>query len=277
MLVCLNGHFIPREEATVAISNGGFLYGDTLFETLKARGKKILLVWQHLDRLEDAARLLDFPIDRERIERSLHELEAGLSAPVSRIRLTLSRGNFSTLTWPATEEAHYLLTAVPYTEPDDARRETGATCVLAPNRRVNPLSHLPQVKRGNYADCLYAYNHAHTADADEALFSDEEGNLLEGSTSNIFALIDQRLVTPPCTGLVLDGIMRRQVIAAAAELGIPVSERPLPVTELLTADEAFLTNSLIDILPLATLDGQPLNRGDGWKSLLKTLRVRIET
>lgn len=277
MLVCVDGTFIPHEDARLPINDGGFLFGDTLFETLKARGQKILLQSEHLDRLEHSAKLLDFPIGRSRIEISLQQLAKALTAPTSRIRLTLSRGRCQGLDFPATENGWYLLTATATNEPTASERETGAACVIAPNQRVNPLSHLPQMKRGNYADCLYAANYAQQKGAREALFADPAGNLLEGSTSNLFALIDHRLVTPPLGRTILSGIIRRQVIAAATELGIRVDERNLHQDELATATETFLCNSLIDILPVASLNGQPLNQAKNWKLLIKTLRMRIET
>lgn len=277
MLTCLDGIFISHEEAAIPISDGGFLFGDTLFETLKAQGQKILLLPQHLDRLEESAKLLNFPCDRQKIESSFQQMSGALKFPASRIRLTLSRGNFAGLTWPAPEKGRFLITAVEYSELTDDERQIGATCIIAPNQRINAINHLPQMKRGNYADCLYAANYARQLNAGEALFVDPAQNILEGSTSNIFAIIDKRLVTPQLGSLVLDGILRQQVIKAAAELGILVTECNLPVAELHQADEIFLTNSLIDILPVASINGKAISRGDCWKSLLKTLRMRIET
>lgn len=277
MLVNINGTFVPHEDAQLPINDGGFLFGDSLFETLKAHGKKILLQDGHLDRLELSAELLDFPCERKQIEKSLQQLANALTADVSRIRLTLSRGKHQGLFFPDAKSGRYLLTATPYTEISATEREAGCACIIAPNQRVNPLNHLPQMKRGNYADCLYAANYAHKKGAREALFIDTENNLLEGSTSNLFALIDGRLITPPLGQTVLAGVVRRQVIDAATELGIATSEKNLPREELLNAEEAFICNSLIDVLPIATLDGQPLKRGETWKSLFKTLRVRIET
>lgn len=277
MLACLNGTFISPEDATIPINDGGFLFGDTLFETIKAQGQKILLLPQHLDRLEQSAKLLNFPYDRHKIESSFQYLAEALESPVSRIRLTLSRGNFAGLTWPAPEQSRFLITATQYSELTDDERQSGTGCIIAPNQRINPVSHLSQMKRGNYADCLYAANYARQFGAREALFIDQQQNTLEGNTSNLFAIIDDRLVTPPVGTLVLDGIMRQQVIDTAAELGILVAERKLPLTELMQAEEVFLTNSLIDILPISSIDGQAINRGDNWKSLLKTLWMRIET
>ena len=277
MLVCLNGKFIPREDARLSIQDGGFLFGDTLFETLKAKGQRVLLQKEHVDRLECSAGLLDFPCHRCGIETALYQIVSALTSPASRLRLTLSRGVPSGLTFPARENGWFLLTGMPYSEITEAERHAGAACITPPNQRVNPLSHLPQMKRGNYADCLYAAEFAHRRGAREALFVGPDDNVLEGSTSNIFALLDGKLVTPPLGNLVLGGIMRRQVIDAATELGILVVERELPLKELLEAEEAFLCNSLIDLLPINSIDGQTLNRSSHWRVILKTMQMRIET
>ena len=276
MIVCLNGDFIPHEDATIPIRDGGFLFGDTLFETLKGKNQEILLKTRHLDRLEESARRLGFPCDRDTIETSLEQLAASLTTPTTRIRLTLSRGDFSGLAWPTAKQSRFLITAREHTELTNEERQIGATCIIAPNQRTNPVNHLPQMKRGNFADCLYAANYAHQSNAGEALFVDPQQNVLEGSTTNIFAIIDNRLVTPPVGNLILDGIMRQQVIKTAAELGILVAERNLPIAELYHADEVFLTNSLIDILPVASINGKAVSRGVYWESLLKTLSIRIE-
>lgn len=275
MLVCLNGKFIPHEDAQLPISDGAFLFGDTLFETLKALGQKILLQDEHLDRLELSAKLLDFPCNRQRIETSLRQLAHALTTPASRIRLTLGRGQHQGLPFPSPDAGWFLLTATEYIEPSGSEREQGVACVVAPNQRVNPLSHLPQMKRGNYVDCLYAANYARSKNAREALFISPEGNLLEGSTSNLFALIDGKLLTPPLGQQVLAGVMRRQVINAATELGLLVSERDLSREQLLNAEEAFICNSLVDILPIAALDSYPIARGRSWQRILKTLQIRI--
>ncbi len=277
MLVCLNGKFIPHEDANLSINDGAFLFGDSLFETLKGQQQKILLQKQHLDRLEQSAQRLGFPCDRKKIEIALAQIAAALKSPCSRIRLTLSRGPFDGLAWPQTEHSWFLITASDYAELTDHDRRIGAKCIIAPNQRINPTSHLPQMKRGNYADCLYAKGYAQKSGAQEALFIDQHQNVLEGSTSNIFALRGDHLITPPADTLVLNGIMRQQVIKAAIELGMKVDEHEIPLNDLLQSDEAFLTNSLLDLLPVSNIDEHPINQGEIWISIIKTLKMRIET
>ncbi|MBD1399360.1 aminotransferase class IV [Pelovirga terrestris] len=276
MLTCLNGQFISQEEARVAVNDGAFLYGDSLFETIKARRQQILLLDQHLDRIEQSAQLLEFPCPRSAIATAIRQLSMRLTAAASRIRLTLSRGSYQGLVRPAHKQGWFLLTAVSYNEMDEPRRVQGFNCCLAPNQRVNPFSHLPQLKLGNYADCLYARNHARQQEVEEALFLDRNGNLLEGATSNIFAIIDNQLVTPPLGNLVLNGIMRHQVIDAAGELGILCGESSLPLADAIKATEVFICNSLIDLVPVNTIDGKSINRGRLWKDIYKRISLRID-
>jgi len=276
MLVCLNGQIIPQEKAHVAFNDGSFLYGDSLFETVKARHQRILLLDQHLERMERSAQLLEFPCQRTTITTALKQLSLRLTTPATRIRLTLSRGPYQGLVHPASDQGWFLLTAVLYEEIDDYTRNQGINCCLAPNQRVNPFSHLPQLKHGNYADCLYARNYAQRLGFDEALFVDHTGNLLEGATSNLFAIIDNQLVTPPLGNLILNGIMRRQVIESAHELGIPCVERSLPLAEAGNASELFICNSLIDLLPVNRIADQRIKPGALWKEIYKRVSLRID-
>ncbi len=276
MLVCLNGQFLSHEKAHVAVNDSAFLYGDSLFETIKARQQQILLLNSHLKRMEQAAQWLEFPFPREQITSAFNELAKRLTAPVSRIRLTLSRGSCQGLLYPAPGQSWFLLTATAYEEIDVHTRNQGLSCCLAPNQRVNPFSHLPQCKHGNYADCLYARNIAHKQQADEALFVDHSGNLLEGATSNLFAVTGNQLVTPPLGNLVLNGIMRRQVIAAARDLGISCVEHPLPLADVINTDEVFICNSLIDLIPVKQIDGKTINRGEYWEEIYKHISLRID-
>jgi branched-subunit amino acid aminotransferase/4-amino-4-deoxychorismate lyase len=256
MIVNIDGSFIDPKSLPAARRRRRALRRH-LFETLKARDGRIRFLDEHLDRIELAARLLVFPSSASGPGGASGN-GATAGRPRRRLRLTLTRGPF---THPAAaSHTGTLLHPPALPEPTASERAVGATCVVAPNRRVNPLSHLPQMKRGNYADCLYAADFARRRGAREALFGSAEGCVLEGATSNLFALQGDVLVTPPAGELVLAGIMRRQVLRAAAGLGLQVKERDLPLDELFAADEVFLSNSLIDLLPVSQLEGAPAPR-----------------
>ncbi len=265
----LNGRFVDAEQAALSCNDSAVLFGDSLFETLKTQEGHIQFLDQHLDRLELAARLLNFPCDRPALRSALLETAQRLATTVARLRLTLSRGPMSSLALPSPESGHFFISAAPYQEPDFAERQQGVVCVFAPNQRVNPLSHLPQLKRGNYADCLYAADYARRKGAKEALFQTDDGQVLEGATSNLFIVKDNILLTPPAGELVLAGIIRRQVLLAAQDLGLPTGERSISIADLLAADESFLTNSLFGLLPMAQIEGRTLSHGP-WTGRLAT-------
>jgi branched-subunit amino acid aminotransferase/4-amino-4-deoxychorismate lyase len=190
-----------------------------------------------------------------------------------RLRLTLSRGVFQGLSFPEVNSLP-LLTLAPHDEVPDVRRNQGWRAVSAPNQRVNPLSHLPQMKRGNYADCLYAFNHARKCGVDEALFFTPDQLLLEGSISNVFLIRDGQLRTPQLGTLVLAGVIRRQLLNLAESAGLEASEAAIGDADLFLADEVFLCNSLMLMMPLVELDGRPLRRGEEWKVLLEKLAAQ---
>lgn len=271
MILNRNGEFVAPDQAGLPLDDGAVLFGDSLFETLKAREGRIRFLGDHLDRLRLSARLLDFPIDADLIRRALQDTAARLDAPVARLRLTVSRGSFAGLDFPPPDKSHFFISAADYREPDRGERQRGARCIFTPNRRVNPISHLPQMKRGNYADCLYAAHFARSQGAREALFVTDDGQVLEGATSNLFILQNGSLVTPPAGELVLAGVLRRRLLQAAAVFGLPVAERAISVDELFAADEAFLTNALIDILPISAVEGHPIRRGPSAEQLLEAV------
>lgn len=277
MIVFLDDRLVAANQAVLAIEDGALRFGDSLFETLLAIDGRIHFLDEHLDRIELSAAQLVFPCNRLAARAALELCARTLSAPSARLRLTLTRGAFPGLQLPpASQPGRLLVTAAAYTPPTRAEREAGARCVIAPNQRVNPLSHLPQMKRGNYADCLYAADYARRQGAREALFCDPAGQLLEGATSNLFAIIDGTLITPPAGELVLAGILRRQILNAASRLGLPWKEAPLPLAELPAAEGVFLSNSLIGLLPVAQIGATPLRRSHRWRDLLSEIKALAE-
>lgn len=277
MIVFLDDRLVCPDQACLGVEDGAVRFGDSLFETLLALDGRIRFLEEHLDRIARSAVQLAFPCDRAAARAALELCAQTLSAPAARLRLTLTRGSYPGLQLPPpVQPGRLLVTAAPYTPPTQGEREAGVRCLLAPNQRVNPLSHLPQMKRGNYADCLYAADFARRQGAREALFCDPAGQLLEGATSNLFAIVDGTLITPPAGELVLAGIMRRQILNAAGRLGLAWRQAPLPLAEISAAEEIFLSNSLIGLLPVASINDITLHRGRRWEALLREIDTAAE-
>lgn len=272
MLINFNGQFIAAENFHLAPDDQALLYGDSLFETLRAEKQQICAVREHLDRLCQAAQLLTIPCQRQALQNALNAVATRLTAPVSRLRLTLGNPGPKSAKTP---NPWFLITAKEYSEITLAQRQAGAVCVLAPNRRSNPLDHLPQMKHGNYVDCLYAAAYARQQGAREALFV-ERGKIIEGNSSNIFARFGADLYTPAPGRLVLAGITRQNIIGQAKKMGLRVHEKALSLKQLLLADEIWLTNSLIGILPVASIAGQTVARGTQWEKWQPANKLQTE-
>lgn len=260
MLTIINGE-LRSETTLVDVTDSGFLYGDSLFETLRADGSTLIWAEQHLDRLETACKLCAIPFHRQQAKADLELASRKITWPAARVRLTLSRGSVAGMKKDHVTQGFMVVTVQPYTPPTGEQYQRGVDCIFAPNRRVNPVTSLPQLKRGNYADCLHAIGQARQKQVFEALFREPGGDLLEGAISNFFVLLDGILITPPAGELVLAGITRQQVIDAAGRLSLPVLEHPIHCDQLAHISEAFLTSSLFGLLPVRSIEHRNIPAG----------------
>lgn len=272
MLININGDFVSEEEARLPLNDAGLLFGDSLFETIRVEEGHACWVSDHLDRLCRSADRLGIGYNRlqllKEIERTARMLEPG----PHRLRLTLTRGPLEGLSFPKTGQGHWFIVAQRYTPFAPDVLEQGLRCCAAPNQRVNPLSHLPQMKHGNYADCLYARNFALTNGFDEALFLNEAGEILEGATTNLFIAEENGLITPPLGSLVLGGVYRTLILREADRHPFQVREEPITLQRLLAADGAFLTNALSGAVPISHFGRNALNRSRHWSILQDVFR-----
>ncbi|ORJ62994.1 hypothetical protein B5V00_02785 [Geothermobacter hydrogeniphilus] len=263
-IIISDGEPVTGGNLQVDVEDSGFLYGDSLFETLRAEQGELIWVGQHLERIETACRLSGILFDRQLAQQGLDEVCRRSGKTTARVRLTVSRGG-------PDGRPRQLVTACPYQPPATESYRNGVDCVYAANRRVNAVSHLPQMKRGNYADCLYASRQARAAGAFEALFIEPDGMLQEGAISNLFLLVDGVLLTPPAGDLVLPGIARAEILKAAKKIGLPVREQPLHRKLLADSAEVMLSNSLFGLIPVRSIAGHNLPRGP----LAATLRKQL--
>lgn len=260
-LVFLNHGLLPRSQAMVSAFNHGFLYGVGLFETVRAYAGFPFRLNRHIERLLRGAEIIGLSPDfseKELHDFCLHVLRAN-SLMEARLRITLSAGEGEPVPEPTTNVPCLLITASQY-QTDQALRERGAKAVYSALRR-NSRSLPSRLKTTSYLDNFMARREARARGADEALFLNEHGALCEGSASNVFLVSGQTLVTPSVTSGVLAGITREAVIETARIEHIEVTERQVSAEELAAADEAFLTNSIIELLPLTEVEGRPISSG----------------
>ena len=267
-MVYLNGVLLPRSQARISVFDHGFLYGYALFETMRAYGGRIFLLERHLERLRSSARLIGFGSelsDTDLSQACRDTLRANQLAD-ARLRLTVSRGEVDS--FPGSKVSAVptvLVTARSYTALPAEAYDRGFKAGVASYRRCSQ-SVISRLKSANYLLNLLAKREAEMAGLDEALLLNEHGLITEGSISNVFFVASRDLVTPSVEAGILPGITRGVVMEIATAQGIGVIQGEIRLSDLGQFDEAFLTNSVMEIMPLVAVrdhDGRVTRIGSG--------------
>ena len=259
-VVWVDGKRLPFEGAHISARDRGFTLADGVFETMKARNGNVFRLDQHLARIEGALHVLAIPVPAELREWVDNAIGAA-HVPEAGIRLTVTRGVAPGGVMPPADPAPtVVVTVAPPPAFGAAIYEDGLTARVASGRR-NEYSMTAGLKTLAYTDSIAAILEVRRDGADEALFLDTDGHCSEATASNLFAMIDGRLATPPVACAALPGITRAAVIELAAGLGLTVDDRPFDLGKFKFATEAFLTSSLRGIAPLVRLDGYPIGNG----------------
>jgi len=261
--VYFNGSIIPGSEANLSPFDYGFLYGYGLFETMRAYSGSIFYLEQHLERLLRSAQLLGLNLERDAaaLKDAVYDTLRANKLGDARLRLTVSGGvggmvpDLSSCEMPTV-----LIVARSYTPYSSQVCQEGFKAIASRIRR-NSRSPAATVKSLNYLDNLLARREAKDAGVDEVILLDEQGFLAEGSTSNIFLVSGDALLTPGADSGILPGITRQTVLELASSLGIKSLVRNIAPEELVQADEAFLTNSVMEIMPLTQVNGEKIGSG----------------
>jgi len=264
MWVYLNDRFVPKEEAVVSVFDHGFLYGDGVFETLRAYRGRIFQLTEHLARLERSASAVGMalPVTRERLADLARESLTRNQLQEAYVRITVSRGPGEIGLDPALCKSPTLVVIAKPFEPYPKSFYTdGVSVIIAQTRRNPPEALPPHVKSLNFLNNVLAKMEANAAGSHEALLLNYRGEVTEGTTSNVFVVQGQRLRTPAVECGLLAGITRGIVLQLAREGGIPVEERRLTVRDLTDAEECFLTNTTQEVLPVTRVDRRSI--GDG--------------
>ena len=263
--IFLNGDFVDEFEAVVPVTDRGVLYGDGLFETMRAYAGKVFRTGEHLERLADSARALRIPLGMgsEELSAAVTELLRLNSLDDATVRLTLTRGTHTgNLALDTGEAPTLFITAREYHGYSDIMYTHGMKLTIASAVRHSNAP-LGRHKTLNYLENLVARDAAKENGFDEILFLDENGCIVECATANVFFVLDGELCTPSADMNLLPGITRRIVMEQARWNGHKVLERKWPVRELERADEMFLTNSLMEVMPVSAVaeeticDGAP--------------------
>ncbi len=256
MIVYLNGELIEETRARISPADRGFLLGDGLFETVRVYSGKPFALNRHLDRLAEGARALDIaglPTVDE-LTRIANEVVSENGLKSARLRFTVSRGE------EGSERPTVLVSATQFFGYSERLYLEGASAISLAGYRFSsaPLSTL---KSTSFLGSVVARLAAGKVGADEAILLNENGEIAEGAMSNAFAVLDGAVYTPPASAGALPGVTRAIVLELSRRLGIPAEERSLTVDDFAGADEAFLTSSLMEVMPLTMLDGRSIGGG----------------
>lgn len=280
--VMIDGELVPPERAVVSVFDRGFLYGDSVFEALRTHHGKLVFLDQHLTRLALSAErvLIRVPIIFTQFRDEVLAAVQAHGKPESYVRIMLTRGTATSLGLdPDLAEAPKRVVLVTDLKlPPPEMHERGIAAVIQRVERPSDEVSVASAKIGNYLVPVLALRAARAAGASEALLEDAHGHVLEGSTSNLFAVLDGKVVTAPESAAILPGITRARVLEVARAAGYAIELRALRRDDLAHADEVFITSSIREVVPVVTIDGQPIGEGEPGpvaRGLLRRFRASL--
>jgi branched-chain amino acid aminotransferase len=268
-MVYLNGKLVPRSKALISVFDHGFLYGYGLYETMRSYHGRIFLLERHIRRLLEAAEVISLKpklagID---LEKACRDTLAANRLESARIRVTVSNGASDVAPWTSVTDIKptVVVTTRPFM-PFPAEKYNGGFRIGIASLRRCRQSSLAGMKTVNHLDSVLARLEATARGLDETLLLNDDGYVAEGGGCNIFFVRDGRLITPALNSGILPGITREMVIELAAGLRIETTQGPVGIGIIRKCDEAFVTNAVIEIMPVREVrdqDGNAVTIGAG--------------
>lgn len=264
MKVWIDGQVQEPENARIPVTDHGLLYGDGVFEGLRVYGGRVWRLERHLERLQGSARALglDIPGGLARVRSVILETVAAFldadtdaSGGQAYIRLLITRGEGPLGIDPFSCKEPRLICIVAALElfPADLL-ERGIALITSSFRRANPDVLDPGVKSLNYLTSVLAKREARLSGADDSILLNDRGRVAEASAANLFIVKRERVLTPPVEEGALDGVTRETIMELASDLGLDCSAQKLTRTNLLAADEIFLTGTGARLVPVRSVD-----------------------
>jgi branched-chain amino acid aminotransferase len=265
LLVYIDGKYYPKSEAKISVYDHGLLYGDGVFEGIRAYNGIVFKLKEHIDRLYRSAHpiFLKIPLTKAELTEALLETLRKNNLTDAYIRLVVTRGIGDLGLDPRKCPK---ATVIIITEPtlvlhSPEKLEKGISTVITWVRRNSVDAATHELKSLNYLNSILGKIEANNNGVDEAICLDKTGFVCEGVGENIFIVKDGKLLTPPLSSGALDGITRTFVIKLAKKMGIEVTERNITPNELFTADEAFFTGTAAEVAPIHDVNGRVIGAG----------------
>ena len=284
MYVYLNGSFVSAAEARISVFDHGFLYGDGVFEGIRAYNGRVFCIDEHIERLFESAEsiMIKIPLSRKEMKDAIIETVRRNDLKDAYIRPVISRGKGALGLDPrvCAEPTIVIIVDAETRHPEDMCKEPisqqGIKVITTAWRRNGPGILSPRIKSTNYLNNILGKLQANAVGAHDAVFLNEQGYVCELTGDNLFIIKNARVITPPLWLGVLDGITRREVLRVAAEQGFETAEEPLTLHDLYTGDECFCTATRIEVLPIVWIDGRQIGDGMPGPITIKLMQAYIE-
>ncbi|MCL2337283.1 MAG: branched-chain-amino-acid transaminase [Firmicutes bacterium] len=283
LIIYLDGKYVPEEQAMVSVFDHGLLYGDGIFEGIRAYHNRVFKLSEHLERLYESARsiLLEIPLKVEEMQEVVLETLRRNNLRDAYIRLVVTRGKGDLGLDPRNcKGATVFCIAATIQLYAEELYQQGLEMVTVATRRNIPEGCNPRVKSLNYLNNIYAKIEAGRAGVPEAVMLNQEGYVAEATGDNIFLVKKGKLITPPVHMGLLEGVTRNTVIDLAKAKGIEVLEIPFTRHDIYIADELFLTGTAAELIPCVKVDGRVIGGGRPgpvFQSLLRDFRELTKT
>lgn len=262
--IFLNGKIVPEEKAKVSVFDHGYLYGDGIFEGIRAYNGRVFKLKEHIKRLYQSAKtiMLNTGMTPDEMEEAILETIRANELRDAYIRVVISRGTGDLGLDPRKCPSPTIVIIASEIELYDSKLyEEGLTVMTVPTRRNGPEMVNPRIKSLNYLNNIMARIEANLMGVPEAIMLNEQGYVAECTGDNIFIIDGDTLITPPRHAGILKGIKREVAIEIAETLGLKLKEILFTRYDLYNADECFLTGTAAEVIPVVKIDGRVIASG----------------
>jgi branched-chain amino acid aminotransferase len=265
LVIYIDGEYYTKSDAKISVYDHGLLYGDGVFEGIRAYNGIVFKLKEHIDRLYRSAQpiFLEIPLTKEELSEAVVKTLRKNSLTNAYIRLVVTRGVGDLGLDPRKcPKATIIIITEPRLvlhSPDKLERGISTVITWVRRNSVDAASH--EMKSLNYLNSILGKIEANNAGADEAICLEKSGYVCEGVGENIFIVRGGKLLTPPLSSGALEGITRALIIQMAKKLGIEVIERNITPTELFIADEAFFTGTAAEVAPIHDVNKRVIGAG----------------
>lgn len=266
--IYLNGKIINEEDAIISPFDRGLNYGDGLFETMKASGGDIEYYKEHLARLKKGCSTLKIKYTEfSKIEPAIKKLLRAndLNESLAYIKVLITRGVTTGGHSIGSDTTPTIIISTKKLELPEAKNIKAITV-------ISPYYNNMEVKSLNFLPSVLAKEAANKKNVAEAIFVDEKGNILEGTSSNVFIIKNDIVITPALNGRILDGVMRKQILKFARNKKIKIIKKHISQEDMFNSDFAFISNSIIGINVITELDGKKLEESEKSAKAIKVVR-----